>query len=67
MKKKIILTICFAFVWLEFLPIAALSVMPPADDPYIPIAIVVPRQAEPLDDAQFVRLGNKMLEYATRS
>ena len=61
--KKIIFAISFTFVWLAFHP----GAMAQANDPYVPIAIVVPRQAEPLDEAQAARLGNRMLEYTTRS
>lgn len=67
MKKIRIIALCFAFVWFAFQPIATSGAIPPADDPFIPIAIVVPKQAEPLDDAQLVKIGNKMLDYATRS
>ncbi|MDR2234344.1 MAG: hypothetical protein LBE56_14625 [Tannerella sp.] len=61
MKKKIVFVLCFALAWFESLPIAS------AQDRFVPIAIVVPNQAESLDEAQAARLGNKMLEYVTRS
>ena len=67
MNKKIILAGCFAFVWIALQPIVAPTATAQDVDQYIPIAIVIPRQAEPLDEAQLARLGNKMLEYATRS
>jgi hypothetical protein len=63
MKKIFLLTILLTAA-LQVKPLVSAS---NADEQYIPIAIVVPKQAEPFDEMQLTRIGAKMLTIATSS